>query len=98
MGSNAKSGYIERLPSGNIEMEFGNFFSLVFSPVIPLLHLFHPLLPFGVEGVPEGLPPHSVPLVIPLLNIMCVFMTVAGQTKICDVEGMRCLGKYSGKS
>ena len=44
MGSNAKSGYIEGLPSENIEMEFSNFFSLDFSPVIPLLYFTYSIL------------------------------------------------------
>jgi hypothetical protein len=37
-------------------------------------------------------------VVILLVNTVFVFMTVAGQTKICDVQGMRCLGNYSGKN
>jgi hypothetical protein len=32
------------------------------------------------------------------VNTVFVFTTVAGQTKICDVQGMRCLGNYSGKN
>jgi len=37
-------------------------------------------------------------IVILLVNTVFVFMTVAGQTKICDVQGMRCMGNYSGKN